>query len=625
MLSLKLPDERLAPRIPPRLPSNFPYQLPVVVDNTGNASTLTNYQVKVTVLWKRGLMREDFADIRFTDKFGNPLSYWVETKTDGISATIWVKVASILGSAKTTIYLRCGNPNAASESSGDDTFIFFDDFPGTSLDTNKWTTSDSERPSESGYTISVSDSKVYLLDPGGGYHRAAISTEGKWTTTDTNLEVRLKRMVHVPATETAGYCNIIFGLRETGVWTAAHIPNIHWEHQYRHLHTYVGGSLGSITESQWQDAWKIHRITRVGTSWEILEDDTSKRTGTYSTSASQRIIIESRGYQQNTYQYVDWVFVRNFTSPEPTTSIGEPEARMAYLNPENYWLPYVIIKIEEYLTASARASVPIAYGEGLYKTADARATTPIVLRQVLHVPAIADSRVSATFIAPWVLFLTAEARAAEAIALRQILHVPAIAEARATDIVLPLQALLLYPTAEARAEAPPAYGWGFEQLARARATELIALRQVLHIPIAAEAKAADLVSPSQLLHLYLPAVAKATDLVAPSQLLRIYKIADTRASALFATRQFFRVSEPADVRATDLFEVKKGITALFTAAVKASAPVTLRQLLRAYLIASAKVSAPKTGKRKHPDYYMPTICLWYFDIDTGEVLPETFE
>jgi len=39
----------------------------------------------------------------------------------------------------TQLYLYYGNGTAPSLSDGDATFLFFDDFPGTALDTSKWT------------------------------------------------------------------------------------------------------------------------------------------------------------------------------------------------------------------------------------------------------------------------------------------------------------------------------------------------------------------------------------------------------------------------------------------------------------------------------------------------------
>ncbi|KKN32985.1 hypothetical protein LCGC14_0808280, partial [marine sediment metagenome] len=57
-------------------------RVPVAVDNSGNATALSNYQVRIEVNHVSG-MKADFSDIRFTDEDGDTrLDYWLETKTD---------------------------------------------------------------------------------------------------------------------------------------------------------------------------------------------------------------------------------------------------------------------------------------------------------------------------------------------------------------------------------------------------------------------------------------------------------------------------------------------------------------------------------------------------------------
>jgi len=88
--------------------------------------------------------RTDFGDIRFTksDKV-TQLNYWIEEKVDGDYAIFWVKLDNIPASPNSvTIYLYYGNPSATTTSNGDDTFIFFDDFEGGTLE--KWTEKNGE-------------------------------------------------------------------------------------------------------------------------------------------------------------------------------------------------------------------------------------------------------------------------------------------------------------------------------------------------------------------------------------------------------------------------------------------------------------------------------------------------
>jgi len=111
----------------------------------------TNYQVRIVAHYGSGTdsnsdvylnshCRTDFGDVRFTGSDGSTLlDYWMESYTAGDNAVFWVEVADDLSSNNATIYIYYGNPTATTTSNGDNTFRFFDDFSGTSIDwTNKW-------------------------------------------------------------------------------------------------------------------------------------------------------------------------------------------------------------------------------------------------------------------------------------------------------------------------------------------------------------------------------------------------------------------------------------------------------------------------------------------------------
>jgi len=87
-----------------------------------------------------GKCRSDFGDVRFTSSDGvTLLDYWIEELVEGDYAVFWVEVDSIPASPDTkTIYIYYGKSDATSISNGENTFEFFDDFPGTSIDTSKW-------------------------------------------------------------------------------------------------------------------------------------------------------------------------------------------------------------------------------------------------------------------------------------------------------------------------------------------------------------------------------------------------------------------------------------------------------------------------------------------------------
>ncbi len=115
----------------------------------GSATTAgTDYQIRFTVHYGTGVdegenvylgnkAKTDFGDVRFTQSDKQTLlSYWLESKIDGATATFWVKITGNLTAQSQTIFMYYGNNEASSTSNGDATFVFFDDFSG---DLGKWT------------------------------------------------------------------------------------------------------------------------------------------------------------------------------------------------------------------------------------------------------------------------------------------------------------------------------------------------------------------------------------------------------------------------------------------------------------------------------------------------------
>jgi hypothetical protein len=115
------------------------------------SGAVTNYQMKILVGESSGASGDDvdcrgkclssFNDLRFTKADGvTLLDYWIESisgTTPNQLATVWVEFDSI-ETAATTFFMYYGNVSASAVSNGENTFPFFDDFSGASLDTEKW-------------------------------------------------------------------------------------------------------------------------------------------------------------------------------------------------------------------------------------------------------------------------------------------------------------------------------------------------------------------------------------------------------------------------------------------------------------------------------------------------------
>ena len=89
-----------------------------IIINSG--SSLSAFQIKLTISYESS-MQTDFRDIRFNDASGNYCPYWIESKTDSSTATVWIKADLVTGN--NTAYIYYGNVSLTSGSDGSTTFI----------------------------------------------------------------------------------------------------------------------------------------------------------------------------------------------------------------------------------------------------------------------------------------------------------------------------------------------------------------------------------------------------------------------------------------------------------------------------------------------------------------------
>ena len=122
-----------------------------------------NYQIKIELnssIFNYSSVNLDGSDIRFFDASNNSLDYWIESWDTSGKSIIWVEV---LYSGTSIIYMRYGNTEALSESYGENTFIFFDDFENESIDSNKWYLN-----GVTGYAIADGRLNITYYDMDGG-------------------------------------------------------------------------------------------------------------------------------------------------------------------------------------------------------------------------------------------------------------------------------------------------------------------------------------------------------------------------------------------------------------------------------------------------------------------------
>jgi len=295
----------------------------------GVSTQLTDYQVRITVyygsgtssgdtVYLNGLCKSDFSDLRFTGPDGvTLLPYWIESYTASSVAYVWVKIPSIPASGSTTFYLYYGNPSASSASDGASTFLFFDDFLGTSLDTSKW-----DVRTTSGGTYSVSGGILTITVQSDGVNWKEVTLRS-YTTLPSKCEIRAKvKWTYASEHEPwiMNYYTDPSNLQAMGYrgYIGAYV-----------LRTVISGTAYDRTYSlsnnnpssyEW---WALSydgttlafkRTTVVSGSWMTLQSATSN----IITSGYTVGIRDAVKGSTASYFYIDYIFARNLNNPEPS-------------------------------------------------------------------------------------------------------------------------------------------------------------------------------------------------------------------------------------------------------------------------------------------------------------------
>jgi len=262
-----------------------------------SASALTDYQVKLTVAYDTD-MQPDFDDLRFTSSDGTTeLSYWLESKTDSTSAVVWVKVPT-LSSGDNTIYMYYANASAITTSNGDNIFIFFDDFSGSVVDTNKWTAY--------GDGVSLSEGVI-------SFNRESVDT-GIYT---GNLGLSKPQVVEVMYKQSNVFRNRLYlntsakGFQPTPYDYGIFSPSIFWN-------GWTGTTLSNNTWYlvRWDDTSTNYIWTIYNMAGQVVF------TRSHGSSISNTNYLHLYGEGGNSDLSLDWVRIRKYASSEPTSSFG---------------------------------------------------------------------------------------------------------------------------------------------------------------------------------------------------------------------------------------------------------------------------------------------------------------
>ncbi len=302
--------------------SSWSKRAPITISNASGGD-LTDYQVRVDVAYD-GDMQSDFDDLRFTAGDGTTeIPYWIESKTDGSNAVVWVKVSSV-PTAGATIYMYYGNASATDAGDGFAVFSLFDDFSGYTGDIDGqggWTVE--EAAGSSCATVNNGVLDVYRDGANNIIVTHSITTPSRfcytvkvkpynfnsnkrwfeWYAADYSTRVNFwfERIYYASAQRGVsgqGLSPRWFGTPTYGVW---------------HINDVIVDTTGStVTYKYYEDGNLITDSLVTKKEWTGSEN-------------KLRYVIE--GYDGNGHCYFDYVYVRQYADPEPTTTIGSEESQ----------------------------------------------------------------------------------------------------------------------------------------------------------------------------------------------------------------------------------------------------------------------------------------------------------
>ncbi|HAV42624.1 TPA: hypothetical protein DCX15_01215 [bacterium] len=301
----------------PALMPGWNHRRQINVSNPGTAQT--DYQISIVLdtqtLIADGKLQSQGQDIRFTQANGSTIitNYWIEHDTMNTTTTrIWVRVPNI-PAGSSTLFVYYANPTAPAQTSGDNTFLFFDGFIGTSIDTGKWPTVVGTF-TVSGGTIRVNQNS-YMANTNFDFRSySALSLEARARPNATNLT----GMVSAVSSNYFGVAEMSSTPRGFNfLWWGTGV--------YRERASETSGSenyWGTIGTTNWN---------RIAMSW--ISGTSIKYTTTAQGTTTDTVYIPTNTAAQPWYPHVtnrqntaglslDWIFIRRYVATDPGTSLG---------------------------------------------------------------------------------------------------------------------------------------------------------------------------------------------------------------------------------------------------------------------------------------------------------------
>jgi hypothetical protein len=140
------------------------YQQDLVIHRTaGQDYEEVSGGLKVWHIYIGPKCRPDYGDLRFTDRYGRELAYYLWPDYDSSSARFAVRLEGADAAGEVTAWY--GNAAATTTSNGGAAYLFFDDFGGSEIDNENWWVYDGSPYIQGGTMVCPSVSTVYSRAP----------------------------------------------------------------------------------------------------------------------------------------------------------------------------------------------------------------------------------------------------------------------------------------------------------------------------------------------------------------------------------------------------------------------------------------------------------------------------
>lgn len=316
-------------------PANTQYRRMINIDNTASSNSLSDYQVLVTVntasLISQNKMKSNCDDIRFLDSDNSTyLNYWIETgnsnSCNSTDTRIWVKVPNINANSRKTIYMYYGDSSLSSGTSGEDTFIFFDEFD--SFNSSKWSsTNGSSGYSISGSAITINSGAVYTNNTIGNQPGQMAEAQMRWLNTGSQSGLMIANQQNTYSGNSSGaalsyilrgaspsFDIYLYGLAANGSGSGYNIAGT--------------GNILNITFNQ--NTKYIVGTSLDSSNLRFFINRTNPQTSSYGAWSSSQNYYLWLGYFMGGNSgstdisdiEVDWVLVRKYTSTPPNINVG---------------------------------------------------------------------------------------------------------------------------------------------------------------------------------------------------------------------------------------------------------------------------------------------------------------